>query len=142
MEVKQQYEREVWRIVLSRRSAPEFLLSVNDSHFVFPEVDIPFGCRVAENLNAEIARRWDWIVVCLFSVVSPPNGTTRSRFRYHAVEPVDSGDPPPCGMRWVSASLLTNASFANAEDFAAVREIADRPTRAGQARTNEPFGKP
>src|SRR5260370_12622808 len=142
MEVIQQYEREVWRIVLSRCNASEFLLSVDDSHFALPAVDIPCQCRVAENLNAEIALRWDWKVVSLFSVVPPPNVTAHSRFRYHAVEPVDSGDPPPCGMRWVSASLLTNASFANAEDFAAVREIADRPTRAGQARTNEPFGKP
>src|SRR5260370_1801856 len=104
MEVIQQYEREVWRIVLSRCNASEFLLSVNDSHFALPAVDIPCQCRVAENLNAEIALRWDWKVVSLFSVVPPPNGTAHSPFRYHAVAPFHSVHPPHSHMPAVSAS--------------------------------------
>src|SRR5260370_7478922 len=99
MEVIQQYEREVWRIVLSRCNASEFLLSVNDSHFALPAVDIPCQCRVAENLNAEIALRWDWKVVSLFSVVPPPNVPPPSRFRSHPLAPLDSAHPPPCAIR-------------------------------------------
>jgi len=142
MQVTQQPEREEWRIVVPRHGASEFLLSVSDTRFSLPKVEIPPRCRTAETLNAEIERSWELKVVSRFSLGSIPNGNDGSRCRYYVVEALRSAAPPPSGMAWEPLASLTEHAFKDTADFLAIRLALAPSTGSGREGIDGPFRKP
>jgi Phosphotransferase enzyme family len=139
MQVTQQPEREEWRVVVPRHGASEFLVSVGDTRFSLPRVDIQPRCRVAQNLTAEIARRWDWRVVCLFSLSSSRIGNSDLRCRYHVVEALRPDAQPPVGMAWKPLAALTQEAFTETSDFVAISKFLG--VGPGENRIDGPFSK-
>ena len=142
MQVTQQPERDEWRIVLPRHGASEFLVSVGDTHFSLPKVDIPPRCRVAQNLTAEIARTWDWKVVCLYSLSSTRIGNSDLRSRYHVVEALCPDAQPPDGMVWKPFTSLSAEAFTETSDLVAISKFLGVYKGPGKDRIDGPFSKP
>jgi Phosphotransferase enzyme family len=137
-----QSQNETWRILLPRRDYSEILLSTRATSFFLPEVTIPRGRRTTEHVNAEMKRRWNLEVISLFSPQFAPDAFDLSRFRYYAVESLDSNARPPDGARWTPVSALTDTSFADAHDFEAIRQFLLNCKGGLLDSSTGPFGKP
>ncbi|SRR5579871_1876314 len=130
---------EVWRIVLLRRNACEFMVFETDSALRLPAVEIPQFSRVALELNARIKTLWGLDVYSHYPIPSVDASHTA---RYHVVEALPFGDATPETARWISLCDGGNFLFSDRSDFAAVRTwlagLSERNTNGGLL----PFEKP
>src|SRR4051812_38710270 len=90
---------EVWRVVLLRKNACEFLVFETDSGLRLPTVEIPAYSRVALELNARIKTLWGLDVYSLYPI---PATDAAEMARYHAVEALHFDDAAPEPARWIS----------------------------------------
>jgi len=123
---------EVWRVVLLRRNACEFLVFETDSALCLPAVEIPQFSRVALELNARIKTLWGLDVYSLYPIPSVDASQTA---RYHIVEVLPFGDAAPETARWISLCDGPNFLFSDHSDFAAVQtwlaSLSERNTDGG-----------
>jgi hypothetical protein len=121
MESTQQSDRETYRAIVLGQGGNELLLKPAGYGFLLPSVEIPRWQRIAENLTAAMRNEWGHEVVCLFSPdaavpVGAHNGTN-----YQVMEvcgPVCRSSPRA---RWVHVSSLSERTFVDPADQAAVR---------------------
>ena len=80
-----QVENDVWRLIILRRNASEFLVFETDSCFRLPRVEIPAHTRLAQALNDQVKALWGLQVYSLYPL--PPNTSTPGGpiARYHVV---------------------------------------------------------
>jgi len=130
---------EVWRVVLLRSNACEFLVFETDSALLLPTVEIPAYSRVALELNARIKTLWGLDVYSLYPI---PSADAPQPVRYHVVEALPFGDAAPETARWILLSDAGNFLFSDPSDFAALQtwraSLSERTTN----RNLRPFEKP
>jgi Phosphotransferase enzyme family len=130
---------EVWRVVLLRKNACEFLVFETDSGLRLPTVEIPAYSRVALELNARIKTLWDLDVYSLYPI---PAAEAAETARYHAVEVLHFDDPAPETARWISLSDAGNFLFSDRSDFAAVEAWRSSLSERNANGDLHPFEKP
>jgi hypothetical protein len=130
---------EVWRVVLLRRNACEFLAFETDSALRLPTVEIPAYSRVALELNERIKTLWGLDVYSLYPI---PSADAPQPARYHVVEALHFDDAAPETARWISLCDAGNFLFSDRSDFAAVQawraSLSARNTNGGL----RPFERP
>ena len=130
---------EVWRIVLLRKNACEFLVFETDSALRLPTVEIPAYSRVALELNSRIKTLWGLDVYSLYPI---PSADGPQPTRYYVVEALPFGDAAPETARWISLYDVENFFHSDRSDFAAIQtwraSLSERNTN-GSLR---PFEKP
>jgi hypothetical protein len=129
--------REVWRVVLLRRNACEFLVFGADS--ALPAVEIPQFSRVALELNAQIKTLWGLDVYSLYPIPATDASQTA---RYHVVEALPFGDAAPETTRWISLCDAEDFLFSDRSDFAAVHAWQASLSERNANGNLRPFEKP
>ena len=130
---------EVWRIVLLRRNASEFLVFETDQALRLPTVEIPEYSRVALELNARIKAVWGLDVYSLYPI---PSVDAPQPARYHVVEALPFGDAAPETARWISLCDAGNFLFSDRSDFAAIEAWRASFSERNTNRSLRPFEKP
>ena len=116
---------EVWRIILLRKHASEFLALKNENGYALPRIDILKGNRVAWALTDQLKKVWELDAFALHPLsphISFPCGATH---RVHAVEAVQHDAAAPAGAEWIPISVPEQFCFAESDDLAAVRALQE-----------------
>jgi hypothetical protein len=130
---------EVWRVVLLRRNAREFLVFETDSGVRLPTVEIPTQSRVALELNARIKTLWDFDVYSLYPI---PVADAPPTARYHVVEALHHDEIAPETARWISLRDAENFQFSERSDFVAVHICRASLTKRNANGSLCPFESP
>jgi Phosphotransferase enzyme family len=128
------------RVVALSPDSNEILSVPAADGLYLPTVVIPRFERFAESLTAAMRRQWNSEVICLF----PPaidSGEDRAH-HYHVVECWRQTGTHSRQTRSVPARSLTEESFANADDYWAVRHSLDECNQDGRERGLHPFAHP
>src|SRR5579859_7399183 len=130
---------ELWRVLLLRRNASEFLVFETYSGLDLPTVELWAHRRVAPELNAQIKTLWDLDVYSLYPILGPnPDAVAR----YHVVEALHHDAAAPHAARWISICDAKGSRFADDLDFAAVQTWFERLSKKDSNRRRHPFEKP
>jgi len=105
-----------------------------------PAVVIPRCERFAESLTAAMRRQWNCEVISLFAAAIQ-SGQDRGHHHHIVACWREIGTLSPQTL-WVPALSLTQKSFANAEDYSAVRHSLDECNGDGPNRGLGPFAHP
>jgi hypothetical protein len=116
-----QIEIEVWRLIILRRNASEFLVFETDSCFRLPRVEIPAHTRLARALNEEVKALWGLEVYSLYPLPAKTSASGGPIARYHVIEALQHEAVAPLTARWISIRLPMEVRFIESEDFAAVQ---------------------
>jgi hypothetical protein len=130
---------ELWRILLLRRNASEFLVFETHSGLHLPAVEIPAHRRVAPELNAQIKTLWDLDVYSLYPI---PGANLDAAARYHVVEALHFDAPAPQAGRWISICDAIGSRFADAFDIVAVQTWSEGLSKGDTNGRQHPFEKP
>lgn len=116
-----QIEFDVWRLIILRRNASEFLVFETNSCFRLPCVEIPAHTRLAQALNDQVKALWDLEVYSLYPLPANTPGPGSPVARYHVIEALQYEAVAPPAARWIPMRLPMEGRFIEAEDFAAVQ---------------------
>ncbi len=115
-------EIDTWRILLFGQSGGELLVLRSASGFRLPELHIPRCQRIAPNLNAAAKRLWKLDTVCLSPLELSYHDHTVATTKYHIMELCKPEELVRIAPDFAQMSALSEAAFADAQDFAAVRQ--------------------
>jgi Phosphotransferase enzyme family len=116
-----QIEIEVWRVIILRRNASEFLIFETESSFSLPRVEIPAHTRLAPTLNDKIKTLWGLEVYSLYPFAVNTSGSGGPIARYHVIEALQHEAVAPPAARWIPIRLPMEKHFIESEDFVAVQ---------------------
>jgi phosphotransferase family enzyme len=116
-----QIEFEVWRLIILRRNASEFLVFETESCFRLPCVEIPAHTRLAQALNDQVKALWGLEVYSLYPLPYNTSGPGSPVAHYHVIEALQYEAVAPPAARWIPMQLPMEGRFIEAEDFAAVQ---------------------
>jgi len=128
-----------YRLIVTRRSASEILLSPNGSGWVLPRVQIHPHQRIAEQLTSEVNRVWELRAYCLFvpnHQISGRNGKAKCA----VMESVRHNDKARTGTYWMSPSVAAGCS--DAEEAAAISESLKDLDSYTSGESAGPFARP
>jgi Phosphotransferase enzyme family len=120
--VRREEESDVWRILLFGRGGEELVLLRTPSGFRLPELRIPRCQRVAPNLNAEAKRLWNLDTVCLLPLEISHGDLAVGATRYHVMEVCRPRELVRFAPDFVQMSAVKEDSFADINDYLAVRQ--------------------
>jgi hypothetical protein len=144
MNTSTECERDSYRLLIIRRNATELLLTIAGCKFSLPAVEIPRWERAAPLLTAAVKDLGDFEAHSLFTLSTerPLDGV--SRIRYQVMESSVPNRKSPRGWRWywVLVSSLCDKSFADSEDYRAIRSATAELEGYASGLLHGPFGKP
>ena len=122
-------DRELWRVILLRRNASEFLARKNEDRYTLPRVEISKGARVAQALNDQLKTAWNLDTFALYPLRMSCVPVVISHV--HLLETVEQDATAPVGAEWILRSTLDGARFADMQDAAALRAWYEDSTALG-----------
>jgi len=122
MPQSQEPPKDAWRVLLFARNGSELLLLKRSSGLCLPELRIPRSQRVAPNLNAEARRVWKLDTVCLSPFEVSPSPCGNGHPNYHLMEVRKPEELARVAPNFVDLCTLREDSFADARDYAIVRQ--------------------
>jgi len=129
-----------YRLIVTRRSASEILLSQEGSGWTLPRVGIQPRQRVAEQLVSELHGEWGLETYCLFVPNAPNFGRNGGGTEYAVMESVRQNDKAPAGTCWMPPSAAADCSGAG--EAAAVRESLEELDSYLRGERHGPFARP
>lgn len=123
-------DEEVWRIILVRRHATEFLALKNENGWALPRLAIPRRARVAQALCDRLKRVWnfDAFALCPLSLRTSCSLSPR----VHAVEIAQHDPVTPEGAEWISLSTAEQFRFIESDDLTTLRALRHDFTASGE----------
>jgi hypothetical protein len=137
-----QFESNVWRVIVNRRSATELLVFEREAGLSLPRVSVPAGNRVAETLNRQIEALWNLQVFSLYPLPVPTPPVPDPGTRYHVLESLAPDTVAPPTATWLPIRDLREARFIEPSDFAAVQKWIENLTPREDCRNHSPFETP
>ncbi len=116
-----QIEVEVWRLIILRRNASEFLVFETDSGLFLPRVEIPAHTRLAQTLNDQVKALWGLEVYSLYPLPANTPAPGSPIARYHVIEALQHEAAAPPAAQWIPIRVPMEGRFIESEDFAAVQ---------------------
>jgi len=116
-----QIEGEVWRLIILRRNASEFLVFETHSSFFLPRVEIPAHTRLAQTLNDRVKALWGLDVYSLYPLPAKTQTPGSPIARYHVIEALQHEAVAPPAAQWIPIRVPMEGRFIESEDFAAVQ---------------------
>jgi hypothetical protein len=138
----QRGQRDLFRILLLRKSGSELLVSGEGSPITLPRVQIPKWERVAENVIDAVRKRYGVSALCLFTPEVPSTTTDGEERLYQVMEVKDARAAAPEQTRWLRLSSLLDQSFADAQDFVAITEMLRQLAEFQRGGALGPFARP
>ena len=135
-------ERQVYQLIITRRSATEVLLAACGSRWALPHIDVCSRERLAEQLTAGARESWGLEAYCLFIpglVNSPENGR---RTNYALLESVRQSAQAPKGMYWAPSAVAIGEAVLPSDDRAAVERSLQEVDRYAAQPSTGPFARP
>jgi hypothetical protein len=136
------FERETYRVIITRRNGSEILAMLPPSESVLPAVHVLPNRRLPEQLIEGLRDRWELPTYCLFL---PNVGQTseNARARKHAVmECIRNNGEPPAGALWRSSANFQNTQSLAGEDSVAVQTALQEIESYTKGMGRGPFVKP
>ena len=129
--------RDIYRLIVTRRDASEFLLVRCESTWSLPSVEIQPGQRIAEQLTTELYAQYACRGYCLFLPTS-----AGELARCAVIEACQNDEISPAGTCWIPLAEAFSYSTDSAEDYAVMeKSIAELNTHRNEPRL-APFAKP
>jgi hypothetical protein len=129
MAAKAQADREQYRLIITRRSATEVLLSTHLSGCSLPRLGVHANRRPAEQLVAGIKMNYGLRICCLLILDSLTERSGKCPARSVVVEAVRQENKTPAGTRWLSLDAAKSHPTLAAEDQAAIRSSLEEIDR-------------
>src|SRR5437879_5092188 len=108
MESLHDTQRDVYRLLITRRNASEILLSPNGPGWALPQAEIGAQQRVAEQLTAEIGRVRGIETYCLFVPSPRACAGDGQKAKYAVMESVRSNYKAPAGTYWMAPAVAAS----------------------------------
>jgi aminoglycoside phosphotransferase (APT) family kinase protein len=137
-----QNDQETYRLFITRRNGSELLCLPDGQRHSLPSVEIPRWERVAEQINDAVKDQFHFDAYSSFTYPLEPPANQTSSTLFQVMECIHpDGRVPPTAF-WVPVTSLTDASFADEEDFLRICDVL-RILGPQAARLDEgPFVKP
>lgn len=98
---------QVYRLIVTRRSATEVLLAKCGSGWALPQIEVRAHERLAEQLTTGARESWQLETYCLF-LPRPVNGPEKApATKYALLESFSQNAKAPAGMYWAPAAAAT-----------------------------------
>jgi hypothetical protein len=118
----------------------EILVVPSGDRLRLPTVEIRWCERFGESLTAAMQRQWHCCVVCLFT--PDIESGQDCGYHHHVVECCGDGGTISPDTRWIPVLSLKPSSFANTEDYLAVRHSLDECNARTPGNGLRPFARP
>jgi hypothetical protein len=129
--------RDVYRLIVTRRDASEFLVVGCVSGWSLPSVEIQPGQRIAEQLTTELYAQYGCRGYCLFLPTS-----AGELARCAVIEACQNDEISPAGTCWIPLADAMSLSADSAQDYAVMeKSIEELNTHRNEPRL-APFAKP
>jgi Phosphotransferase enzyme family len=117
----EQTDREIYRLIITRRRAAEILLEPSGSGWGLPRLEVQSGQRLAEQLTAGTKEEWCLETYCLFipGYVTAPENALREK--YVLMESIKQNDSAPTSTYWVPSTVAIREATLPGDECAAVR---------------------
>jgi hypothetical protein len=129
--------RDIYRLIVTRRDASEFLLVRCDSGWSLPSVQIQQGQRIAEQLTTELYAHYACHGYCLFLSTSAGEAA-----RCAVMEASQNAEVSPAGSCWIPLAEAKSSWTDAAEDYAIIEKCTEELTRHRDEARLAPFAKP
>jgi hypothetical protein len=134
--------RDLYRLVVFRKSGAEILLASERTPFTLPCVEIPRWERVAENLTEAVRKRYGISTICLFTPGSSGSTTHAESPLYQVVETREARSAIPREMRWLRLDSIPDQPFADEQDLVAITDTVRQIAEFQSGEAIGPFGRP
>ena len=132
---------DLYRILLLRNNGAELLVAAKRPPLTLPCVEIPRWERVAENINAVVNKRYGISAICLFTSDVSDNTEDVDLPLYQVMVAREDNCAPPEEMYWLRVSSFSDQSFADPQDFIAIKNALRQTGDYQNDRTEGPFAK-
>jgi Phosphotransferase enzyme family len=142
MATQTQPDRVQYRLIVTRRSATEVLLSKQLPRCALPKLDVPARTRVAEQLVASTMEKYQLETYCLWTGSFPSPLQDCSPDRYAVMEARHPNDDPPPGTEWILSATTAPEVMITAADQSAIRISLENLNRYLANPDTGPFARP
>ena len=112
--------RDIYRLIVTRRDASEFLLVRCESGWSLPSVQIQQGQRIAEQLTTELYAQYACHGYCLFLSTSAGEAA-----RCAVMEASQNAEVSPAGSCWIPLAEAKSSWTDAAEDYAIIEKCTE-----------------
>jgi len=135
-------QRQVCRLIVTRRSATEVLLAACRSGWALPHIDVRAHERLAEQLTAGARESWKLETYCLF-LPRPVNGPENApATKYALLESFRQNAKAPPGTYWAPAEVATGEAALPRDDRTAVASALREMDQYAARPSSGPFARP
>ena len=134
--------QDFYRLLVLQKSGSEVLVASEQPPFTIPCVEIPRWERVAENLIEAVKKRYGISAFCLFMPKCPGTTASGEPTLYQVMETRGGGTLFPDEMRWLPLDSISDQSFADEQDLAAITNMLRQIAGFQSGEAIAPFGKP
>jgi len=134
--------QDLYRLVLLRKNASEFLVVGAAPPFILPFVEIPKWKRVAEYLTAAVRERYGIAAICLFAPSLSAASANCGWPLYEVMETRDTNWLAREDSRWLSANSFSDRSFVDRDDSIVITSALRQMAEFRGEKANGPFGRP
>jgi hypothetical protein len=129
--------RDIYRLIVTRRDASEFLFVRCESGWSLPWVEIQQGHRIAEQLTTALHALYACRGYCLFFPTCADE-----QAKCAVMEASQDAEISPAGSCWIPLAEVPSLSTATAEDHAILEKSIEELTRHRDEPRLAPFAKP
>ncbi len=123
------------------KSGDKLLVAAKRPPLTLPCVEIPKWERVAENMNAAVRKRYGMSAICLFTPDVSDNTTDIDCPLYQVMVAREDNCAPPEEMYWLPIGSFSDQSFADPQDFSAIKNALRQTSEPQNERAERPFAK-
>jgi hypothetical protein len=131
-------ERDIYRLIATRRNASEVLLVSGGSNWLLPQVEILPRRRIAEQVSAEARTKWGFDGYCLFI---PAISTSHGNAPCAVMESLQHDGKAPAGTCWVPRDAASQQTGIKEERTAIAESLEELDSYVG-LRESGPFASP
>jgi Phosphotransferase enzyme family len=137
-----QTDREIYRLIITRRGAAEILLEPDGSGWRLPRLAVESGQRLAEQLTAGTKEERRLETYCLFipGFVTAPENVLRKK--YALMESIKQSDNAPTSTYWAPSAVAVREATLPEDDCTAVRDSLQELERYVAEPLTGAFGRP
>jgi Phosphotransferase enzyme family len=137
-----QTDREIYRLIITRRRAAEILLEPTGSGWCLPRLEVQSGQRLAEQLTLGTREEWGLEAYCLFipGFITAPENALRKK--YVLMESIKQNDNAPTSTYWVPSTAAIREATLPDDDCAAARSSLQEVERYVAEPLAGAFGRP
>ncbi|MHB8527259.1 MAG: phosphotransferase [Candidatus Acidiferrales bacterium] len=137
-----QIERQVYRLILTRRSATEVLLAAHGAGWALPPVEVRAQERLAEQLTAATRERPGIEAYCLFTSGLGDAAENAPGTKYALLESFAQNANAPKGMYWAPVAVATGEATLPRDDRASVMSALQEMEQYAARPSTGPFARP